>query len=165
MKRVSTLSGKRGLQLATAVWALGFLWLGLSGAAANGGAPTSTGELVQGRIVPKNGRLLAIEITEAEAGGFPEAFNQALGAGAEVVSLPLPWDELEPNPGTYSNPLPEIANLFYPQYGIRIALGVNPIDSDKPAMLELRRQARARGWTVTGEVTRPPSRPAERAIP
>jgi len=36
---------------------------------------------------------------------------------------------------------------------------------DKPAMIELRRQALARGWPVTGPVTAPPRRAAGRVQP
>jgi len=123
VKPTARSSSKRFLRYVALAAALGLLSLGAGGVLLDQSAQVPAGDSRPESVVPKGDRLLAIDITEAEEGGFDEAFQQALGAGMEVAGLPLQWDELESAPGQFANPLLEIADLFYPLYGIEVALG------------------------------------------
>lgn len=89
----------------------------------------STSERIKGSPALHGDRVLGINVSEG-AIGFEKAFALAQDAGIEVLEIALPWDEYETKPGKYTDKwLPQI-NYFYPRYGTRIALSLNPIDTN-----------------------------------
>ena len=81
---------------------------------------------------PKGGRLLSIALTEAAGEDFGAALEVAFDAGMEATNLALAWDDLETAPGRFE-PGPNflaIANTFYPGIGLRVALELNPLDTN-----------------------------------
>jgi len=81
---------------------------------------------------PKGGRMLGIAVNENPRVNFDTAFQAAKRTGFDMVSLPIAWDSIETSPGKYAadpNYL-AIANLFYPASGVRVALELNPIDTN-----------------------------------
>ncbi len=86
--------------------------------------------------VSKGDRLFAIDLNQSEKGGFEQSIGIGKRAGSEAVTMSLQWDELEPSPKRFKpNPnwLP-LANSYYPQAGMQVALMINPIDTGKLRM-------------------------------
>ena len=82
-------------------------------------------------VVPRGGRRLEIDITDAENGDYNQSIALVKDAGAESVSLSVFWDEIEISPGTFA-PDPnwlEIANLFYPGQGLQVSLVISVLDT------------------------------------
>jgi len=82
---------------------------------------------------PRGNRILAIDVNEPADGDYDAAFRLAREAGAQAVSLSIPWDSFEVAPGQFS-PDPDflsIANLYYPGYGASLALTLAPIDTNR----------------------------------
>ncbi|MBI2062225.1 MAG: hypothetical protein HYT64_00805 [Candidatus Yanofskybacteria bacterium] len=86
-------------------------------------------QLVKNVPKPRGNRLLGMGITEGGV-GFDEAFALAQGAGVKVVELPTPWDDSEPEARQYVEGWLPIANQFYPKAGIKLAITLNPIDTN-----------------------------------
>lgn len=80
--------------------------------------------------VARGDRLLGIDVNEADDGDFERAFDAARGAGMDVVSLSLAWDDIEPTPGAFDSPYPAIANLFYGAADVAVALTLAPLDTN-----------------------------------
>ena len=83
-------------------------------------------------VVPKGTRLLGIALNDRADGDFNLAYSQAVDAGVDVVSMPLAWDDLETAPGVYE-PDPDFLSIgasYYGARGMRISLGLNPIDTN-----------------------------------
>jgi len=85
-------------------------------------------------VQQKGDRFLAIAINESPGLDFSKAFRMSKSAGIQTVELALPWDEVERAPGKYRNIFPGIANSFYPANGVRVALELNPIDTNNLRM-------------------------------
>ena len=81
----------------------------------------------------KGDRLLGLGISEGSI-GFGKAFAAAREAGLQFVELPSQWDDIEPKPGAFTNQWLDIANAYYPAVGIRLAISLNPIDTNKLRM-------------------------------
>jgi hypothetical protein len=76
------------------------------------------------------GRMLAIAVTTAERQDLMAAVRTARQAGSGVMTLSLPWDEVETSPGQYGarQPwLPQI-NQYFPSISLPVALSITPID-------------------------------------
>jgi hypothetical protein len=74
-------------------------------------------------------RLFGINISES-AKGFADDFKVARQAGIQVVELNIPWDYLESNQGSYSDPdglLP--ATDFYGANNIQVAFSIAVVDT------------------------------------
>lgn len=83
--------------------------------------------------LPRGDRLLSIDVNQASDGDYDSAFQLALQAGAQAVSLSLPWDALETAPGQYG-PDPDyltIANAYYPASDTPLVLTLAPIDTNQ----------------------------------
>lgn len=78
---------------------------------------------------PRSGRLIGMAISEGSI-GFEKAFNLAYNTGVRAVELPVVWDDSEPKPGEYVSGWLPTANLYYPKAGVRLALSLNPIDTN-----------------------------------
>lgn len=81
-------------------------------------------------IKKKGSRILGFSINETEGVTFGSAYNQAIEIGSQMMTLPLPWDEVEKKPGKYKNPLLAIGNEFYPTNNLSLSLELNPIDTN-----------------------------------
>ena len=77
----------------------------------------------------RGNRLLGLDITEGKI-GFEKAFALAQGVSVGVVELPISWDDNEPGARQYIGGWLPIANQFYPKAGIKLAISINPIDSN-----------------------------------
>ena len=88
--------------------------------------------------LPKQDRILAIDVTDPADGDYDAALSTAIDAGAEALSLSLFWDDLEKSPGVYEpNPnFLEIANAYYPTRNIAVDLVINPIDTNQARLPE-----------------------------
>ncbi|MBZ0166359.1 MAG: hypothetical protein K8I00_06085 [Candidatus Omnitrophica bacterium] len=78
-------------------------------------------------------RILAIAVNETENITYDQALESVSATGLTAVSLPYSWEDLERRPGVYA-PEPNflaIANVYYVGTGLRLSLGVNPIDTNK----------------------------------
>ena len=85
-----------------------------------------------GTPVPRGERLLGVAVTEARGEDFGDALTVATDAGMEVTNLALAWDDLETAPGRF-DPDPNflaVADAFYPDVGLRVALELNPVDTN-----------------------------------
>jgi hypothetical protein len=81
-------------------------------------------------VVPRGSRLLGIDVTAPADDDYHGALLRSQAAGSDVVSLSLPWDEIEVAPGRYENPFLEIANAYFPSQGIIVTLVIAPIDTN-----------------------------------
>lgn len=78
-------------------------------------------------------RVFSIDINETERGGYELAFKKGRALGTQAATLPIKWDEVERQPGVF-DPQPNwlaIANQFYPNVRMKLALGVHPIDTNQ----------------------------------
>ena len=85
------------------------------------------------QVTPKGKRLLSVALNQPETGGFELSMAKAKEVGAQVVSIPLQWDENESEPGVFGSQ-PNwlaIANQYYPTRGMKLVLGINPIDTGR----------------------------------
>ena len=80
-------------------------------------------------VVNRGQRVLGIGINEGSI-GFDKAFPAAQRSGMQFVELPQQWDEIEPEPGKFRNQWLDIANAYYPQVGVKLAISLNPIDTN-----------------------------------
>jgi len=78
---------------------------------------------------PRSNRLLGMGISEGEV-GFDKAFSLAQGVGVKVIELPAFWDESEPEARQYVEGWLPIADQFYSKAGIKLAISLNPIDTN-----------------------------------
>lgn len=84
-----------------------------------------------GRNVSKlrGDRYLGMGISEGSI-GFENSFRLAKSVGTEVVEIPVMWDISETRPKQYDDGWLAIANQYYPKAGVRIAISLNPIDTN-----------------------------------
>jgi hypothetical protein len=84
------------------------------------------------QAAPMGDRLMGIDVSPAEDDDYDAAMELAKGAGAEVVSLSVFWDDIESAPGIF-DPDPnwlEIANLYYPAQEMKVALVISVLDTN-----------------------------------
>lgn len=93
----------------------------------NESAPTK--ELSKTNPQPRENRLIGMGISEGGI-GFEKAFVLAQSVGVKVIELPTAWDDIESNPGQYASSWLPVANQYYPKAGIKIAISLNPIDTN-----------------------------------
>lgn len=79
---------------------------------------------------PKGNRILGIDVNSAENEDYDTTFNVAYAMGIGEVGLSLDWVDLEPSPNTYAMTYPEIANVYYPAYGVPVSLTIRPIHTN-----------------------------------
>jgi hypothetical protein len=80
---------------------------------------------------PKGHRILGIAINDGPGTDYDSSFELARAAGLQAIELSLNWDEIELEPGVY-RPNPDwlkTASSVYPQFGTKVALAINPIDT------------------------------------
>ena len=83
--------------------------------------------------VARGERTLSIDVNEPSDGNYDAAFRLAREVGTQSVSLSIPWDSFELEPGQFS-PDPDylsIANVYYPGYDTSLALTLAPIDTNQ----------------------------------
>ena len=80
--------------------------------------------------VPRGDRLLSIDLTLPESDDFEAAFALAVDSGMQVTSLPVAWENLEPERGVYDGELLSIANLFYSATGTPLNVDIKIIDTN-----------------------------------
>jgi hypothetical protein len=81
--------------------------------------------------LPKGLRLLGINVNEAEDKDFGQAFGHGRGAGLQVVSLKLDWDDVEKKPGEFASPFPAIADAFYSAAQVKLSLRIATLDTNR----------------------------------
>ena len=82
---------------------------------------------------------LGLHVGEASDGDFNGALAIAKAAGVQVVHLSLDWSALETSPDVFDPTVPNIAEAFYPTSGVKLALAIRPINTNRkevPADLE-----------------------------
>lgn len=109
------------------VWIVAFFTACDSAAAVGPDAPPDTTTAMD-----RGTRVLGIAISDRADGGFNDSFLQAVDAGMQATSLPLAWDDLEVQPGTYAPAIDylAIAASYYAPRGTRLLLEINPIDTN-----------------------------------
>ncbi len=80
-------------------------------------------------IKPAGDRLLGLALTEGEV-GFDQTFATAREMRASLVTLPIFWDDIEPEKGEYESSWLGIANEVYGGLGTPMSLEINPIDTN-----------------------------------
>lgn len=78
---------------------------------------------------PRGNRLIGLGITEGTV-GFEKAFILTQSMGVAVVELPVFWDDTEPSKEKYVEGWMKIANQYFPKTGTKIAVSLNPIDTN-----------------------------------
>ena len=84
-------------------------------------------------VLPKGDRVLEIDITDAENGGYDQSIALIKEVGAESVSLSVFWDEIETSPGVFA-PDPnwlEVANLYYLGQDFQLSLVISVLDTSE----------------------------------
>jgi len=85
--------------------------------------------LTQNVPSPRGSRLIGMSISKGEV-GFDKAFVLAQGVGVKVVELPIFWDDSETKPKQYVPGWLPVADQFYSKAGIKLAISINPIDTN-----------------------------------
>jgi len=80
--------------------------------------------------IQKGGRILSMDVNYAQDLNFDNAMTVARNAGMQATTLSLPWDMIEPNVGTYNSTFLDIANVYYPAWGVPLSLHIGPIDTN-----------------------------------
>jgi hypothetical protein len=106
--------------------ALTVLLLGVAGGVVRSGPAAA-----HDHPLPLGARVLSIDVSEAEAGGYDAAFQLAREAGMEEDGLVFHWNELEPAPGVYDDTYPDIANLYFPLMETPLNLALAPISTNQ----------------------------------
>ena len=78
---------------------------------------------------PRGNRLLGMGISEGGV-GFEKAFALAQGVGVKVIELPTSWDDNELEARQYVEGWLPIADQFYSKAGTKLAISLNPIDTN-----------------------------------
>jgi len=96
-------------------------------------APTSISEASTPPVRDATDPLLGMGVVESADGDYASAFDAALAVGVEIVPLTLFWNVIEPTADLIDLTLPKIANSFYPQKHMSLALSLVAIDGPGPA--------------------------------
>jgi hypothetical protein len=77
-------------------------------------------------------RLLGLAVADNPARAYDQGAAIVSKLGANVVVIPLTWDFVETKPGIYAPETDwlQIASLTYPAIGWKVALELNPIDTN-----------------------------------
>ncbi len=84
-------------------------------------------------VLLKGNRVLEIDITDAENGGYDQSIALIKEIGAESVSLSVFWNEIEISHGVFA-PDPnwlEVANLYYPGQDFQVSLVISVLDTSE----------------------------------
>ena len=74
---------------------------------------------------------LSIDLSVAENNDYGAAMALSQQLGAQQVGLHLSWKgALEPQPGTFTPALLDIANAYYPLFGFSVDLNIDPIETN-----------------------------------
>lgn len=107
---------------------------GIVAVSLKGGASESQPNLMvsteRSDVVSRGARLLGIDTNMAEKNTYSDALAIARGAGSEVVSLSLNWDEIESSPGVYSNPYLVAQNAAMRGSSLQLSLRIRPVDTN-----------------------------------
>lgn len=94
---------------------------------------SATSKIITQAAVPavklKGTRILGINPTEG-ALGYENAFNATRLAGAQVVEVPIAWDEVEATTSVFASQWLPIVNAYFPSKGTRVSFSFNVIDSN-----------------------------------
>ena len=104
------------------------------------GTDKETWTITDAAVKPRGGRLLGLDITQSQSGTYDDAFNIAKSAGNEFVTLTLDWDTVETSPGVYDDTWLDVANLYYPAQGMKLALilsSADTVNDRRPADLRM----------------------------
>jgi hypothetical protein len=93
------------------------------------GTDKQTWTITDAAVKPRGGRLLGIDITKSQSGTYDDAINIAKSVGINFVALTLDWDTVETSPGEYDDTWLDVANLYYPAQGIKLALILSSADT------------------------------------
>jgi hypothetical protein len=93
------------------------------------GSDKQTWTITDAAVKPCGGRLLGIDITQSQSGTYDDAFNIVKSIGNEFVTLTLDWDMVEISPGEYDDTWLDVANLYYPAQGMKLALILSSADT------------------------------------
>jgi hypothetical protein len=91
------------------------------------GTDKQTWTITDAAVKPRGGRLLGIDITKSQSGTYDDAINLAKSVGIDFVALTLNWDMIETSPGVYDDTWLDVANLYYPAQGVKLALILSTI--------------------------------------
>lgn len=80
-------------------------------------------------VKQKGTRVLGINPTEG-ALGYENAFTATKLAGAQVVEVPIAWDEVEATTSVFASQWLPIVNAYFPSKGTRVSFSLNVIDSN-----------------------------------
>jgi hypothetical protein len=72
-----------------------------------------------------------MSVTQSEKEDYSAAMAHVAAAGVQVVSLFLPWDDVEKKPGEFQSPYPKIANAYYPPRHIQVSLRLATLDTNQ----------------------------------
>ena len=104
----------------------------ISGQVSASSARPTTGVITTGAITTvkqKGTRTLGINPTQG-ALGYDNAFTATRMTGAQVVEVPISWDEVEATPNTYASQWLPIVNAYFPAQGTKVSFSFNVIDSN-----------------------------------
>ncbi len=84
--------------------------------------------------LPKGDRILAWQVDMAENNNYDSAFGYAQTGCMEAIHLFYTWSGIEPNSGNFDasfiNNTLDVANIYYPAYGIKAELQIAPINTN-----------------------------------
>jgi len=92
-----------------------------------------------GDVILKGDRQLGIAVSTASDNDFGKAYAAAKQAGIDFVPFSQQWDQIETSPGVYANEYFAIVNSFYPADNMKVAMDINPFDTNndrRPADLK-----------------------------
>lgn len=85
-------------------------------------------------FIPKGSRILSLDVRPAEHDDYTTALNQARAIGVEQVTFALDWGTVETAPGQFDLTNVDIANTYYPQMGVKVAMSVRPVSTNYRTM-------------------------------
>ncbi|HTX43157.1 MAG TPA: hypothetical protein VMC61_00410, partial [Methanocella sp.] len=85
------------------------------------------------RPISGEDRLLGVDMTLPADNDFARAYDMARDTGVRIVQITPAWDDIEPAQGQYKDPQDDLASAkaFYSHEGLRIALAVSPLDTNR----------------------------------
>jgi hypothetical protein len=86
-------------------------------------------QLIENNPKSRGNRILGMGISEGKI-GFENAFALAQNAGVNVVELPVAWDEVESEARMYKPGWMPIADQYYSNAGIKLAISLNLVDTN-----------------------------------
>lgn len=91
--------------------------------------PTSNLPVDDSNFSLKEDRLLGIDVNPTSNASFDESFTAGKQAGMQVIQLSLGWNDIEKTKNVFNNEFLGIANSYYSNSNVKIALNLNPIDT------------------------------------